>query len=794
MSASASPIVVWCGRFSSDDGYGAAARSHVKAMRAAGVRHIAVDSERLSVFGDMDEGAALAKKKNQLLTIRAVDNCQEFVVVTHERPDRYATVASRGRCRRVGYSYFEAATLPRGWATEMTSMDEVWTSSQLNRRVFSEAGVPDWMLRVLPHPVDVDPSLIGTDRGRRWRDTTVFLTIVSGAHRRDLRALYEAFSEAFEADEPVLLVLKVRPGAKGLVETAFRSVMLTDPGRPASTWPAFEIIESDLTREQLHRLQASADVYVSVERGDGWCLPAFESMALERPVISFDWGGSSEFIDNGDCYVVPVSDHLVHGRDSVPVPNPQYDDHLWPSVDPMDLAAAFTEAAGDPDRRRQMGKRASKRLWETMDMRSVGEHIKSMISEYVPSDYLSNAPAVIELVETGSRWNRSTPPAAGKMLDYRLIALLNEPAFLRPSSPREWAKAYKAITEFAREHRSKLPEESPVSGPVSRAMSTSLRSPLKKTRAVGALRTAGKRAASSIGGVEVAREVTRTMHDYRRCVSGQTSEFDPDECAERRRKVWNRFGGVRTPSADLERLRELRGRHHGERIFILGNGPSLNGLDLALLKDEFTFGVNKIYLKFPDLEWTPTFYTLLDWRMGPSVARDLEGIDGMTRFYPERFRGMLPITDDTYWYWPRPVGDAIGDQFAPDATRGIPSRATVLVTAIQLAFHLGFREIVLIGVDASYTIPTSVIQRGQDRFGTGTKLHLESTADDDPNHFDRAYFGTGAKWHDPNVDDMRRMFRIMRKGVERHGGRLLNGTLGGSLECLERVDYAGLFD
>ena len=72
-------------------------------------------------------------------------------------------------------------------------------------------------------------------------------------------------------------------------------------------------------------------------------------------------------------------------------------------------------------------------------------------------------------------------------------------------------------------------------------------------------------------------------------------------------------------------------------------------------------------------------------------------------------------------------------------------------------------------------------------------MTLESTADDDPNHFAPTYFGKGLKWHDPNVVDMRRMFRIMRKGVERHGGRLLNASVGGELEELERVDYDSLF-
>ncbi len=36
--------------------------------------------------------------------------------------------------------------------------------------------------------------------------------------------------------------------------------------------------------------------------------------------------------------------------------------------------------------------------------------------------------------------------------------------------------------------------------------------------------------------------------------------------------------------------------HHGQRCFIIGNGPSLQRTDLTKLKDEFTFGMNRIYL------------------------------------------------------------------------------------------------------------------------------------------------------------------------------------------------------
>ncbi len=99
----------------------------------------------------------------------------------------------------------------------------------------------------------------------------------------------------------------------------------------------------------------------------------------------------------------------------------------------------------------------------------------------------------------------------------------------------------------------------------------------------------------------------------------------------------------------------------------------------------------------------------------------------------------------------------------------------------------------LIGADTNYTIPDNVLQSGPDRFKTGTKLYLESTENNDPNHFDPSYFGKGAKWHDPNVDEMIRQYRNMRKGVEYHGGRIRNATRGGKLEVFERIDYDSLF-
>src|SRR5690242_5324802 len=54
-------------------------------------------------------------------------------------------------------------------------------------------------------------------------------------------------------------------------------------------------------------------------------------------------------------------------------------------------------------------------------------------------------------------------------------------------------------------------------------------------------------------------------------------------------------------------LASLKDAYKGRRAYILGNGPSLNETDLARLKGELTIGLNRIYMKFPDMGYATTF-------------------------------------------------------------------------------------------------------------------------------------------------------------------------------------------
>ncbi len=236
------------------------------------------------------------------------------------------------------------------------------------------------------------------------------------------------------------------------------------------------------------------------------------------------------------------------------------------------------------------------------------------------------------------------------------------------------------------------------------------------------------------------------------------------------------------------RLRELRRRYAGKgRCFIIGNGPSLNRTDLTKLCDEVTFGVNGLFLKFDEMGFTPTFYVVEDHLVAEDRARQINAIKGPLKLFPFNLAYCLEEGPDTLFFNHRPRPSPTGFAFSTDASRITYTGCTVTFTCMQLAFYLGFPEIYLVGVDASYEIPQTVERH--DHYGVAV-LDMQG---DDPNHFHPDYFGKGYRWHDPQVDKMVAAYEEARRATEARGVRIRNATIGGKLEVFERVDYESLF-
>jgi hypothetical protein len=223
------------------------------------------------------------------------------------------------------------------------------------------------------------------------------------------------------------------------------------------------------------------------------------------------------------------------------------------------------------------------------------------------------------------------------------------------------------------------------------------------------------------------------------------------------------------------RLEELRDRYAGQRCFIIGNGPSVRDTNLALLRDEYTFALNRGYLLFDRIGAPTTFLVAVNQYVMEQFGDELLAAPSI-KFASWRTRRLLPDRSGVVL-----VRRSRRLSFSPDlAAHGAWEGATVTYMAMQLAFHLGFAKVILIGVDHSFTTT-----------GPANKLVTATAAD--PNHFDPAYFGPGVKWQLPDLETSEVAYRLARQHFEADGREVVDATVGGRLTVFRKVLYEQIF-
>jgi hypothetical protein len=227
--------------------------------------------------------------------------------------------------------------------------------------------------------------------------------------------------------------------------------------------------------------------------------------------------------------------------------------------------------------------------------------------------------------------------------------------------------------------------------------------------------------------------------------------------------------------ASLERLGALKDSHKGERAFILGNGPSLKHTDVSKLRGEQTFGMNRVFLAFEEWGFATSYLVSVNDLVNEQSAEEIERLQ-LPKFLSWRARHFIEPDEHTSYLfstYERPT-------FAKDVRGRVWEGATVTYVALQLAYHMGFETVVLIGVDHSFkaqgTPNTTVVSQGAD-----------------VDHFDARYFGKGLRWQLPDLEVSEQAYRMAKQAFEADGRRVLDATIGGQLDVFDKVAYEDLF-
>lgn len=285
-------------------GYAIAARRY---LRALGAVHEPVEWLPLINTHDgrlptNDFAAAPADQRSLFTTSTGHDT-----VLAHSMPLSWSRIRQlRSPGRFIGQTVWEADSIPRRWHAELAAADEIWVPTRWNADVLRRSGltVP---IRVVPHAIESTPA---SAPPMTWSsDRFKFLTISAWEWRKRPDLLLHAYLRAFNADDPVTLVIKTGGGVvawsgERLIEQhTWWQVMNIVRQYPN---PADVVLITDQWSDaQMAGLIDSADCYLSLTSVEGWGLGAFDAAVAGTPVIITGYGGQMEWLGADHTGLVP---------------------------------------------------------------------------------------------------------------------------------------------------------------------------------------------------------------------------------------------------------------------------------------------------------------------------------------------------------------------------------------------------------------------------------------------------------------------------------------------------------
>lgn len=295
-------------------------------------------------------------------------------------------------------------------------------------------------------------------------------------------------------------------------------------------------------------------------------------------------------------------------------------------------------------------------------------------------------------------------------------------------------------------------------------------------------------------------------------------------------------------------MEEFNNKHEGERVFILGTGPSLNKTPLEQLKDEYTISMNKINLIYNETSWKPTYYVFYDVahftdselpeHRRENVKENIES--GITSFIAKPGMDYFGNKKNIHYFnYDHNISGYdrirslnrkdISSLWSEDISNKIYNFGSTISVAAQIAIYMGFDEIYFLGTDLyrPEIIPISIFDKclhpvDYDFGGSETKLTKIQNFISDSNckigslfnlvyyillvkkirklknlleiphsgktHFSSEYIAGRDFSHRQVNKKMIQVHEIIKIASNKYDFKVFNATVGGYLEVYDRVD------
>lgn len=277
----------------------------------------------------------------------------------------------------MAFTMWELPILPAAFRPALESLDLIIAESEYIRHTF-QCQLSGVHTAYAPHPLYVPDGITG-DRARFGvpQDSVVFVAgfePYSDVERKNTRAVIDAFQRGLGDDPRAYLLVKVNNSThNGKMHEAVATLQAYAQG-----CERIRFLTDPFTYDEVLRLYAAADVYVSLHRAEGLGLGMMEAMALGKPVVATGWSGNLSFMDHRSaCLVgyrlIPASGAVDIYRHDKLAPGA-----VWAEPDIVNAAEWMRRLADDPALRRDIGEKARAHMEEFQRIARRGDFVDEM--------------------------------------------------------------------------------------------------------------------------------------------------------------------------------------------------------------------------------------------------------------------------------------------------------------------------------------------------------------------------------------------------------------------------------
>jgi hypothetical protein len=234
----------------------------------------------------------------------------------------------------------------------------------------------------------------------------------------------------------------------------------------------------------------------------------------------------------------------------------------------------------------------------------------------------------------------------------------------------------------------------------------------------------------------------------------------------------------------------LKGRHQGQRAFILCNGPSTLQQDLQPLAGEVVFSVSSGYLH-PDYDSIkPRYHCIPQITYGQVTEQEAVAWFGEMHERTGNAEIFLSATEENFvrkhglfpgrtihYLFLHEDFDHLASRNVPDLSTTIPGVQSVPIMGLMLGLYMGFKDLYLLGTEHSEFVTRRYVYSFEPTVLKGKDLSTTPAGEVTTSRYDD-FQSLSRLW---------RQYRTLREIAEANHARIWNATAGGELDEFPRV-------